>query len=132
MIIAILVGAALPVTDTAFDLQCNGTQKTIQLEILKDDVAPFSQRFRIDLAARHWCAGDCSIVSQIDDVRDDAIVLEKPNTQPLAGQLFSINQFNRSTGEYTMYVRDRNGSVAVKAACKKENFSGFPKVNQKF
>jgi len=125
-------GMAAAIADTNFDLQCDGEKKTINLQLVKTYTEPFSQRFRIDLASKRWCAEQCSLVSAIDDVRDDAIILEKANTQPAPGQLFTVHQVSRVTGEYTLYVKDRTGSVAVKAACRKLEFSGFPKINRQF
>ncbi len=71
-VVLMVSGAASAEPAQQFDLVCKGQRVSGG-----GQSSPFEVRYRLDLAARRYCEGDCGGVFQIKDVTPDMILLER-------------------------------------------------------
>ncbi len=122
------------VQGAAFDLVCSGqsTMSDVDGFSIKPFGAssPFVQRFRIDLASRRWCEGECQVTKSLSEVTDTVIIFEQ--SQSKTGGFDHGRGVSRESGRYidrTKISNDKdNGTIImVEASCVRYPFSGFPK-----
>lgn len=114
----ILVVAMLAVPEAAaehdrFDLVCTAKKSVV--------------RYRIDLAAKRYCAGDCAVVRPIVEVSATELVLER-HEPAFRSDITSRTIVNRSGGSWQTYF-DMPGTgvpFSREGNCVAAPFSGLP------
>lgn len=110
---AMLATAAAEPTSDQFDLVCTAKSDTV--------------RYRIDLATRRYCAGECKSVRSIEEVSASEIVLvrKEPTFQSDSTSRAIIN---RSTGAWHTYAYIPGAGLPITrdGTCEKAAFSGLP------
>jgi hypothetical protein len=86
-----------------------------------------SVRYRVDLAAKRYCAGDCRAVRPIVDVSATELVLER-HEPAFRTDITSRTIINRSTGGWQTYVDIPGTGVPFSrdGSCEPAPFSGLP------
>jgi hypothetical protein len=114
----ILVVAMLAVPEAAaehdrFDLVCTAKKSVV--------------RYRIDLAAKRYCAGDCTVVRPIVEVSAAEIVLER-HMPAFRSDITQREIINRATGSWTYYFDMPAAGLPVTqdGICEKAAYSGLP------
>jgi hypothetical protein len=85
-------------------------------------------RYRIDLIAGEWCAGECSAIFKIAEVTAGTIVLEHEKGA-FARDKEAKTEINRLTGEWSVFAFNPALEVVPfvqKGFCVPGAFSGFP------
>ena len=129
MTIGIAIYAAAAVA--TFNLNCTGLIESESVEHGKK-VEPVAFTFRIDLASKRWCEGDCTSTHDIAHLDDDVITLEFDSSGP--GLPHSYNRMNyirgTPTGHYSEYRtsfpdREHVYFFRREARCTEAPFAGF-------
>ena len=89
---------------------------------------PSTARYRIDLAARRWCEGDCSVNSPIVATNENWLFLEQ-NFREGEFDDYARERIHRRTGELTM-IRIGAGPLGPylerRGQCERAAFTAFP------
>jgi hypothetical protein len=120
---------------TAFNLLCAGTLHADSFASKRDE--PYSVTYRVDLAAKKWCDGECRAIREIADIQPASLQLEEPRdiNTPTQKEFFS-SSIDRETGRHSMVSTSghREGILILKweGHCEKADFTGFPEFQTKF
>ena len=126
-LIFILISAAAPAPVTQqFDLLCTGLQETIIPASLTDETKSVTSEYRVDLSAKRWCEGECSVTFQIDEVQPSFISLEQKTRDRVNDKPEVMVQVNRTTGDWHIYTADNVLTITTKGNCTPAPFKGFP------
>lgn len=108
----------------AFNLSCSISSIGFMGEMPRKPNAPMTATFRVDLAARRYCEGDCRSTESIAKVTSTDLYL-KMTDQPRLKEFLRIN---RQSGD--MLSMWRLGSTSADsietATCTPSRFTGFP------
>ena len=107
--------AALALAAT-FNLLCTGTRTTHE-DREPPRIEPFSETYRIDLAAGRWCKGACKETTAIRSHDAKSILLEDFSPTNL------FTHIDRETGAI---YRTARLTVSEEGFCEPRPFSGFP------
>lgn len=102
-----------------FDLLCSGEAKGINRSV--------SKHYRVDLAAKTWCAGDECATRDIAEVLPDLIWFQRERPK-YPGDQSLLQYVDRTTGKWVLVM----GPLVEEGTCAPAPFSGFPKVETKF
>ena len=132
----LLVGAAPPAATTSFNLVCAGAITTDSIDI-KGKQEPYSYTYRIDLAKKKYCQGDCGAIKDIYDVQPASIRLDAPkDVDTIDDKTFADGFIDRQTGHQQILLevgRDANVTISKwDGECVKQPFSGFTPITTKF
>ncbi len=128
----IAIASAIAQGGGQFNLTCVGPKKVIDLSLVAEETTQERMVLRLDLDAKKWCTADCQQTMPIAEVTNTAIVLQKSVLTPGPGQMFMINEVNRTSGRYIRSSRFKGLSINYDGACEKTPFTGFPVVSTKF
>ena len=112
----------------AFNLVCTGTLSSTSTHGTESEF--YSSVYRIDLDAKKWCEGECSIQHDFAAISPVELTLEA------AGQREELsNVIDRKTGKHTVVATSGTGPSTIvkrwKGTCKNAIFTGFPKTKPK-
>lgn len=113
-----LVTASVVAADQ-FDLTCTGKSRGYPSDRLE------SSTYRVDLAAKQWCSGQCS-VRTIDRIEPSVIWFKDQPTTSGKGKW--IEYVDRASGKWFRAM----GPWVTEGACEPAPFTGFPKEPNKF
>jgi hypothetical protein len=135
--IAALAGAlAVAGSTDQFNLDCKGALRTLSPATLTDKTEPYTSTYRLDLAAKKWCEGECRAQHDIDKVTPVAIVLELKDTDTPREHEIIHNVISRESGEHHVMIDSGTGSMKIgmfwTGQCEKAPFTGFPAPQTKF
>ncbi len=104
-----------------FDLICKGRHKTSRLGSWK----PYELRYRVDLATKAYCAGQCAEARTIADISAAEITFDR---QPTPNSAVALqHRVNRTTGEWRYYLASPTGLIQdAEGRCEAAPFSGLP------
>lgn len=133
LLVALFVAAA-PVgaqpKGTAFNLECEGTRTT--KAALSEEAEHYTTVYRIDLAQKKWCEGDCKGLAEIYSVQPTFLTLEVST----GGAITSYTRIDRETGAHEAGLSIGRGGNTVMSSwrgeCRKADFGGFPSFETKF
>src|SRR3546814_16831685 len=94
-LMAVPAAAAAPAAQ--FDLKCSGTTTTTT--IAGKETKPYSTAYRIDLAKKKWCEGECKALHDIYSVQPPDITLRYKKTDKLSSRALTSDRIERETGE---------------------------------
>ena len=129
MTIGVAVYAAMAAA--TFNLNCTGLIESESVENGKK-VEPFTSTFRIDLASKRWCEGECRLTHDIARFDDISITLLADSSS--AGMPHTYNRMSyirgTPTGHYSEFrtsIPDREHTYFFRreARCTEGTFSGF-------
>lgn len=135
-ILAILLvpdGPAIAASADRFDLVCAGEIKVAMFAKWR----PEDTRYRIDLAAKRWCQGECNGTNDINSVTDTKIVLIATDDDDDDGPYNSL-WIDRVSGALSGLSTTPTVGFAVggyeqlRGQCTVAAFSGFPEVKRAF
>lgn len=134
--IAAALAPAATAADGQFNLSCSGTLRSIVPALLRDQTEPYTNVYRIDLAAGKWCSGDCTAQFDFVSVSPTALVLEDKNVDTPRQHDTLNNRISRETGAHSIVAESGIGHSRLamfwKGQCEKAPFTGFPKPQTKF
>lgn len=120
-----------------FDLKCAGTQST--KSIGAEDAKPYASIYRIDLAQKKWCEGECEALHDIVDVQATQLTLEEENVDAPSERSMLSNTVDRQTGAHKITASSSSPRAPATAivmkwegSCEPAAFSGFPEIATKF
>ena len=123
---ALLIPGAAESNETHFDLICRGTSSFGSLSKLFDPrtASEFAAHYRVDLAGKKWCIGDCTSTSDLAEVSERLIVFHRHEDKD--GDEFAF--VNRETGHYTYRLRSWLLDMVTlhDGSCAPAPFSGMP------
>ena len=109
-----------------FDLSCAGTHVTRSVSGYVSE--PYASRFRVDLAALHWCEDSCRAVREIAGLGPATIAFEETGGAPDVDEVSHL--LYRHTRRHFRVRYDRhNGFIRTnewQGQCEYRPFSGFP------
>lgn len=116
----------------AFNLICTGSLSITDASDKR--IEPYSVEYRVDLANRLWCSGDCGMKREIAIIGQNEIALSYLRNS--SGWLEDAIVLDRNTGAHTassVEVTERGRlSRHWKGKCETRPFSGFPKDKRAF
>ncbi|MFN3858150.1 MAG: hypothetical protein ACK4RV_10390 [Caulobacter sp.] len=121
-LIASLVAAPALAADQ-FDLLCTGTVKWRATGAAE----PWSSRYRVDLAAKIWCQGECTETRPLVSADNSRIVFVERDA-PGQRRDLEWHRVSRTTGKLTHYVSSGSLYMDVEANCEPAAFSGMPRA----
>ena len=127
-----LTAAAANPRDTAFDMECSGTEWTFKAtctDLSCADENSFREHLRIDLNARLWCQQSCGITQPVQSGPGTIAILLERNAGESGTDTVSkpIASLNYDSGDYVEMRRWFDGRILRRhGACQKAPFSGFP------
>src|SRR3546814_10477028 len=92
---AVPAAAAAPAAQ--FDLKCSGTTTTTT--IAGKETKPYSTAYRIDLAKKKWCEGECKALHDIYSVQPAEITLRYKNTDTFSERALTSDRIDRERSE---------------------------------
>ncbi|HEV2816852.1 MAG TPA: hypothetical protein VGW40_06485 [Allosphingosinicella sp.] len=115
--------AALPAI-AAFNLICTGTLRTgpVGLAMPEASGEPFTITYRVDLASRTWCSGDCAETEPLADVTDTEITLREAY-RPTGSHVIIVG---RLVGIFADTAIDGTTATLRSGRCAQAAFTGFP------
>ena len=119
----------------AFNLICTGTSTASAMGLNASQ--SYTKVFRIDLATKRYCAGKCSEVYKIDEVRPEILILSRSAESQEGSEHVVISEaIDRQTGRHWRQFTSTNENDVFKSefngSCKRARFTGFPKPKMKF
>lgn len=121
----LIFSAALLAPGDQFDLACSGTlySSGTQGPVTTE---PFTERLRIDLDRRVWCAGPCAAPRPISSISSSELVLSDQSID----QVTDRRRISRDTGYFHMFIQATIGSAtATRRAvghCARVEFTPIP------
>src|SRR3546814_6025392 len=97
---AVPAAAAAPAAQ--FDLKCSGTTTTTT--IAGKETKPYSTAYRIDLAKKKWCEGECKALHDIYSVQPAEITLRYKNTDTFSERALTSDRIDRETGAHKVTI----------------------------
>lgn len=105
---AVAVGCSSPASTSIekadrFDLLCNGTKDFAGAN--GNRTAKYQIRYRLHLAQRRWCEGDCTKVNEIKRADDRHLILHEYSLHiPGSERREETNIIDRVTGEHRAFI----------------------------
>src|SRR3546814_4356237 len=96
-LMAVPAAAAAPAAQ--FDLKCSGTTTTTT--IAGKETKPYSTAYRIDLAKKKWCEGECKALHDIYSVQPAEITLRYKNTDTFSERALTSDRIDRKSTRLT-------------------------------
>jgi len=122
----LLIPGAAEADATHFDLICRGKSSFGSLSKLLDPrtTSEFTAHYRVDLAGKKWCMGDCISTSDLAEVSERLIVFHRHEDKD--GDEFAF--VNRESGHYTYRLRSWLLDMVTlnDGSCTPAPFSGMP------
>jgi hypothetical protein len=120
----------------AFNLVCTGTVESEDIFSGKQ-IEPYSYTYRIDLATKRWCDGECLAPKDIAAVLPTALILSpKRDIETPTVKDFRDGSIDRRTGRHSILSSSGRGRSILlmkwEGQCEKQPFTGFPKFDTKF
>lgn len=118
--------AALAVA-TAFNLLCTGTTfyGPGSDYLKKENQAPYTQTFRIDLKAERWCSGACQTTDRIYQIGQTRIMLKLEQDEATGSESFI--SLSREDGSLLDRTKVSNDLLFMNTGkCSRVAFTGFP------
>lgn len=78
--VIVMIPGAAEADVAQFDLICRGTVLTGKLSepwLAPDSKSGFTDHYRVDLATKRWCVGDCASTSDLAEVTEQLIVFQR-------------------------------------------------------
>jgi len=120
-----------------FNLICVGTQHTDTVFHKKN--RSFNYTFRLDLDQGIYCQDDCRTIHAISAVLPTRIRLKDVHVDTAAMTVLDTISIDRGTGEYhgsytyiSTTVRDAMEVTQSTGHCERADFTGFPRIENKF
>ncbi|MGB3318227.1 MAG: hypothetical protein WBA75_04225 [Sphingopyxis granuli] len=133
--LAVPAVAAAPAAQ--FNLKCSGTTTT--QTIAGKETKPYTTIYRVDLAKKKWCEGECKALHDIYAVQPGEITLRYKNTDTFSERSLTSDRIDRETGAHKVTItlanpRDRYSTIILdyEGQCERAVFSGFPSITTKF
>jgi hypothetical protein len=128
------IAAYAAMAAATFNLNCTGLIESESVENGKK-VEPFSTTFRIDLASKQWCEGECTSTHGIARFNDVSITLQADSTGQGLPHTYNRMSYIRGTptgyySEFRTSFPDREHAYFFRreARCTEGLFTGFGKV----
>lgn len=119
-----------------FNLVCTGTLTT-ETFYQGRQTEPYRYEYRIDLAQRKYCDGECRALRDIAEIQPTVIILE-PNRDinTVTERQFHMESINRETGRHSiLHTSGRREQIMIMSwagQCERAPFSGFPTFQTRF
>jgi hypothetical protein len=95
----------------------------LQLDLKCSGVKGSQLHFRVDLAQKRWCFGECRSVWSINELSDTVLKVLTYGSHSSQNWTFSIDRY---TSTFTAVHRGYGDEPADRGHCKVQPFSGFP------
>lgn len=122
------------VAAAAFNLVCTGI--TEETAIAPRPNKAYRIEYRIDLAAKRFCADDCRKTAPMVAVTDDKLVFSRTEVDTISRRELSQDVADRLSGEHIRFILVGRGvhqyMMRWIGKCESKPFSGFPDVKHRF